>query len=79
MCQSQWETKRRFIMANKIKCINCIHAQEDKKASQKNWTAYECDNPESVFYKSLLNVRPDGGTIKHITWGGCKHGKAVKV
>jgi hypothetical protein len=39
-----------------IKCISCRFATVDKKASDSGWTAYECSNPKSEYYKALLNV-----------------------
>jgi len=58
-----------------VKCISCKYARPDKEASEKNWTAYECGNPQSEFYKSLLNVRPDGDKLKRISWRGCELGE----
>ena len=43
--------------------------------SDRKWTAYECGNPESVYYKALVNVDPYGNKMKRITWIGCKYGK----
>jgi hypothetical protein len=45
-----------------IKYISCRFAQVDEKASDKSWTAYECSNPESDYYKALLNITPAGAS-----------------
>jgi hypothetical protein len=58
-----------------IKCISCKYARPDKTSSEKGWTAYECGNPHSEFYKSLLNVRPNGDKLKRVSWGGCEFGE----
>lgn len=62
-------------MDKQIKCISCRYARPDKTAGEGGWTAYECGNPQSEFYKSLLNVRPDGNKLKRISWSGCEHGE----
>ncbi|OQB13007.1 MAG: hypothetical protein BWY15_01971 [Firmicutes bacterium ADurb.Bin193] len=62
-------------MDKQIKCISCRYARPDKASSDNSWTAYECGNPQSEFYKSLLNVRPDGNKLKRISWPGCEHGE----
>ena len=61
--------------ALRIKCISCRFARVDKAASEKNWTAYECGNPESEYYKALLNVTPDGDQNSRISWSGCACGE----
>ena len=58
-----------------IKCISCRFATADKKASDSGWTAYECSNPKSEYYKALLNVTPDGDKRIRITWSGCARGE----
>lgn len=63
-------------MANKIRCSQCRFARMDKKASVKTWTAYECGNPNSEYYKALLNVTPNGDKQYRITWNGCEGGRA---
>lgn len=60
---------------NRIKCISCLFTSPDKTMSDRKWTAYECGNPESVYYKALVNVDPYGNKMKRITWIGCKYGK----
>ena len=37
------------------------------------WTAYECGCPQSDYFKSLLNVTPNGDKQTTITWSGCEH------
>ena len=43
------------------------------------WAAYECGNLNSEYYKSLLNVSPNGDMQIAVTWSGCGKGKAVGV
>ena len=62
-------------MDKQIKCISCRFARPDPSASDKNWTAYECGNPASEFYKALLNVTPHGAQLQRISWGGCEYGE----
>jgi hypothetical protein len=40
-----------------------------------NWAAIECGNPDSEFYKSLLNVSINADMQTYITWSGCKEGE----
>ncbi len=65
-------------MADNIKCADCIFAREDKQASERNWTAYECGNSKSEYYKALLNVTIGGYRQGHITWRGCVHGEVAE-
>ena len=34
----------------KIKCISCHFATIDESASDRDWKAYECSNPESEYH-----------------------------
>ncbi|MGS0745581.1 hypothetical protein ACU70A_06475 [Syntrophomonas erecta subsp. sporosyntropha] len=61
--------------ALRIKCISCRFAKVDKAASEKNWTAYECGNSESEYYRALLNVTPNGDKNTRISWSGCAYGE----
>jgi hypothetical protein len=40
--------------------------------------AYECSNPESDYYKALLNVNFQGDQQNNITWPGCFYGEPVE-
>jgi hypothetical protein len=51
--------------------------REDPEASEPGWTAYECGNGGSEYYKALLNVRRNGDRQQRVTWGGCSCGEAV--
>ena len=75
MCQSQRETKRRFIMANRIKCAECKFTHANKELSSRRWTAYTCGNHKSEYHKTVLNVTNDGRQVKDIVWIGCYHGE----
>jgi hypothetical protein len=36
------------------------------------WTAFQCTNSESEFFRSLLNVTYNGEKEDEITWSGCE-------
>lgn len=61
--------------SNKIKCSKCQYARVDEAAGGREWTAYECGNPRSEYYKALLNVTPDGERLRNISWPGCLEGR----
>ena len=61
-----------------IRCSRCRHVREDPEASERDWTAYECGNPASEYYKALLNVRPNGDKQQRVTWGGCPCGEEAR-
>jgi len=58
-----------------IKCISCRFTRQDQNASDKNWTAYECGNPDSPYHKSLLNATPNGDKQNHVSWNRCEQGE----
>ena len=58
-----------------MECIFCRFATVDELASDKDWTAYQCSNPKSDYYKSLINVSENGDKHKRISWSGCEHGE----
>ena len=60
-----------------MKCKKCQFATPDPTASDNNWTAYQCSNKSSVYYKCLLNVTINGCKLPKIAWRGCRYGKAV--
>ena len=57
-----------------IMCINCKYASVDKSASIGGWTAYECTNSKSEYYRALLNIDINGKMQKRISWKGCRLG-----
>ena len=57
-----------------VKCKGCIYVQPDPTASERNWTAFKCGNPESEFEGALLNVTLHGGKMNEVAWSGCKYG-----
>ena len=59
----------------RVRCISCRYVRVDKKASDKNWTAYECGNSHSEYHNALLNVTPNGDKQYQISWSGCEHGE----
>ena len=58
-------------MDKHIRCISCRFVRPDLTASDSQWTAYECGNLDSKYYKALLNVAPNGDKQGRITWSGC--------
>lgn len=62
-------------MDKHIRCARCRFVRPDHKASDSEWTAYECGNRESEYYRALLNVAVNGGKLPRITWKGCACGK----
>jgi len=65
-------------MAKHIRCAQCRFARPDKKASDRNWTAYECGNRDSKYYKALLNITRGGAKLPWITWHGCVWGEPME-
>ena len=55
-------------------CANCRFILPDIKASERHWTAYQCGNSKSEYYRSLLNISIDGIKLKRVAWPGCEHG-----
>ncbi len=64
-----------FMTNKNIRCVSCKFAKKDVDASEKKWIAFMCDNSESEYYKSLLNIDPFGNKLGKITWKGCKYGE----
>ena len=58
-----------------VPCRICKHVREDRTMNEDGWIAYECGNPESEFFKALLNVTEKGAKQQRITWVGCPHGE----
>jgi len=61
-----------------IRCFRCRYVREDPEASEPDWTAYECGNAASDYYKSLLNVRRNGDRQQSVTWAGCPCGEEAR-
>jgi len=55
------------------RCETYKFARIDPKISEGFWTAYECGNQESEFYRALLNVTENGNKLYKISWHGCNH------
>lgn len=65
---------------NRMKCVSCRFAILDKKASDKDWAAYQCGNPRSEYHRALINISPRGKRHKRISWSGCELGeRRVKI
>lgn len=58
-----------------IKFKWCCFVREDPTMKYDNQSVYECGNPESEYYKSLLNVDLQGNKLPNITWSGCRFGE----
>ena len=65
-------------MDKHIRCKECRFARPDPKASDRNWTAYECGNRDSEYYRALLNITRGGAKLSWITWAGCAWGEPVE-
>lgn len=63
------------VTKKRVRCISCRYTRIDKKASDRNWNAYECGNTRSEYHKSLLNVTQNGDKQYRITWAGCEYGE----
>lgn len=59
------------------KCAECVFATVDEATSDRNWTAYQCENQESEYYHALLNVTIRGDRLTEISWIGCEEGKEM--
>ena len=57
-----------------VKCADCRFVRPDIKASERRWTAYECGNHKSEYYRCLLNIDINGVKLKRIAWPGCEYG-----
>ena len=56
------------------KCANCRFVRPDIKASERHWTAYECGNSKSEYYRCLLNISIEGEKLTWLAWPGCEYG-----
>ena len=43
----------------------------------RKWLALECGNPESEYYRSLVNITETGGMRDRPIWTGCEEGRGV--
>ena len=63
-----------------IECAKCGYVEVDFAACKRNWTAFQCSNPNSIYYHSLLNVDLNGAPLPAdlgITWEGCDQGEVI--
>ena len=58
----------------RVRCACCKYVRPDKKASERKWTAYECGNSRSEFFRCLLNIDVYGQQLRQIEWTGCESG-----
>ena len=65
-------------MAKHIRCARCRFVRPDPKASDRDWTAYECGKHESEYFRALVNISEDGRRLNRIVWKGCPCGVPVK-
>ena len=64
-------------MGKHIRCARCRFVRPDHNASTRKWTAYECGNRDSEYYRALLNITLGGGMLPVITWTGCAWGEPL--
>ena len=69
-----WKTPQPHYYCADVKCADCIFVQLDKTESTKLTPVYECGNPYSEYYKSILNMTPGGIISKNVSWSGCDNG-----
>jgi hypothetical protein len=62
----------------RVPCSSCKYAEIDVMYSTCCWKAYECRNPESDYYKALLNITKNGKELPYITWIGCSWGESAE-
>ena len=53
-------------------CASCRYCQVVPEPSNVKG-CWGCSNPESKYYKSLLNIDEDGFAHRNVSWPGCKH------
>jgi hypothetical protein len=72
-CKKREGCKSRLKQTNKQSCDRRC----DAVCSEQTliWKAVECGNPESEYYKALLNVTPNGDKQLRVTWSGCPCGE----
>jgi len=58
-----------------VRCDCCKYVQRDKKASDRNWTAYKCANFSSEYFGALLNITRSGDKCIEVCWRGCDCGE----
>ena len=61
-----------------ITCSHCAYVREDKLSSEPDWTAFECGNPRSEYYRALLNITKGGDKCDRIIWRGCPCGRTTQ-
>ena len=55
---------------------SCERRLETTCSQQKLlWTALECGNPDSEYYRALVNITKSGARLSWITWSGCLFGE----
>jgi len=59
---------------NHVRCSCCKYVRPDYFSSGRKWTAYECSNSKSEYYRCLLNIGEDGAKLRWIAWPGCENG-----
>ncbi|MDL2318173.1 hypothetical protein LJC74_03640 [Eubacteriales bacterium OttesenSCG-928-A19] len=62
-------------MAKTVRCAQCRFARRSRAFSDKGWSAYQCRNRESEYFRALLNVSANGDEQHRITWKGCPLGE----
>jgi len=65
-------------MAKHIRCAECRFVRADVAFSEEYWTAFECGNSKSEYFRGLLNVDIHGNQLNEITWLGCAEGRCAE-
>lgn len=62
-----------------IKCEKCRFVQRESKVKNIGYgsdiPAFECGNPESEYYKAIVNMDSEGALKEKIEWPGCECGE----
>jgi hypothetical protein len=48
---------------------------KNEERRRVTWTGVECGNPDSDYFKALLNIDVEGNRQIRVTWPGCRHGE----
>ena len=59
----------------RVECASCKYVNEDLNVSDCKWTAFECGNSKSEYFRCLLNITYNGDKLHNIEWPGCESGK----
>ena len=75
-CKARGECKARMSPKRKQSCERRLDTLCSRQMLK--WPAIQCTNPESEYYRALLNVTPSGDMQDRVTWSGCVCGEPVE-